>query len=97
MSNFESRIDVLKLEISKSICPYYTQYLEDRNLEKYKNDLGGFVQVLVKLPLFSILNRSQEEKDRIFELMKNEIGNVIESDLSEMYLETITLVIKKIK
>ena len=95
LDNYKDKVEILKLELKKEISPYYTTFLQDGNAEKYKDDLAEYVSMLSKLQLFGILNRNNEEKERIFELFKEEVRKVINLT-DEIYLEMITVILKKI-
>ncbi|OMJ80463.1 hypothetical protein SteCoe_19266 [Stentor coeruleus] len=96
LKEFDDKIDVVHLEVNKRICPFYTEYLETHDLSLYQDKLNNYFSVLSKLQLFSILDdKTEEEKQMIFERFQEETKKVIAADLSEVYMEIITLVIRK--
>ena len=95
LKNFEGKIEVKALEIKKSICPFYTDYVNGGSFESYQEKLLGFVSVLTKNPLFHCLqNRSLEDKERIFELIKEEILEMI--DQEEVFIYYTTVIMQKL-
>ncbi|OMJ79929.1 hypothetical protein SteCoe_19962 [Stentor coeruleus] len=95
LGNFNGKIEVLSLEMTKGICPFYTEYINGGSEDEYREKLLSFVAVLVRNPLYNCLSsRSDEEKERIYQLCKNEIVKMIDNTEVCMYYSTV--VIKKI-
>ena len=94
LENFSERIEVISVQVTKEVCPYYTQFLEDNDFEKYKDSVVKSIGMLCKLPLYSILDKPDEEKERIFELFEVELRSSIK-DSVELHLEVTTLVLRK--
>ena len=95
LDEFKEKIEVVKLEMNKEVCPFYTKFLENNNLEEYKENLMSFIAMISKLQLFSILNKTKEERERIFEIYKGELLNVI-NEADEISMHMTTLVLKRI-
>ena len=93
LESFGEKIEVISVQIRDEVCPYYTQFLQDNDFEKYKDSVVKFFGMLCKMPLYSILDKPDEEKERIFELLKVELRSCIKD--SELHADMTTLVLRK--
>jgi hypothetical protein len=92
LKNFDGKVEVKTLEIKKSICPFYTEFKNGGSFEIYKEKLQGFISVLTRNPLFHCLSsRTPEEKESIFELIKQEILETIDEQEVCIYYTTVIL------
>lgn len=80
-------------EYQKSVCPFYTDYLNGGKLEDYKTDFANMFGVFVWNMLMG-LEGSAERKENVFTQAKNEIMEAITGE--ETYLHYYTVVIQKI-
>ena len=96
LDKFSKRAKVLEFQTEKSICPYYLNYLQNKDINAYKNDLAEFIMQIINVLVETNFKRSLEEKKKILELLRNDIKRIIESDPSEQYLEFATIVLEKI-
>ena len=95
LKKFEGKVEVRSFKIEKSVCPFYIEYINGGSFEVYKEKLLGFVSVLTKNPLFHCMEgRSTEEKESVFDMIKQEILNMIDEE--EVFIYYTTLVLQKI-
>lgn len=97
LKKLENKVKIIELKMEKSICPFYLEYLKDKDIEVYKDELMQFVAQMMKVQVNTFIKRTQEEKDKIIEMLKTEIKSIIHSDPTEVYMEFTTLVLEKLK
>lgn len=89
------KVQVKYFEIKKSVCPFFVDYVNGGSFDVYKEKLLGFVSVLTKNPLFHCMEgRTNEEKEAVFEMIKEEILGMI--DQEEIFIYYTTLILEKI-
>ena len=96
LDKFKDRIEIVRLDIAKKLCPYYLDFIEDGDSEKYREKLSNTIAVLIRLPLFYVLNKSDDEKERTFEVLKELVRNAL-SESEEIYCEQVFAIIRKIR
>ena len=95
LNQISDKVEVLHLEITQDVYPYYTQFLRDRDFERYKDNLVRDVAILCKLNLFDMLSHESDgEKERIYGLFREELRNGI-TETAEIFWDITTLVLKK--
>jgi hypothetical protein len=93
LEQVKNKAEVVHFNIQKSVCPYYTEYLEDQDLEKYVNGLSGFYFVLLQHVIRKCLK--SENKDEIMKEFHLEIKNAIRNHVAETFMDIAIVVIKK--
>lgn len=95
LKKFEGKVEVKSFEIKKSICPFFTEFINGGSFQVYKEKLLGFISVLTKNPLFHCMQgRSTEEKEAVFDMIKQEILDMIDEE--EVFIYYTTLILQKI-
>ena len=94
LSRFEGKIEVKLLEETKSICPFYTEFVNGGKLEDYRKKLSGTVGTLLKGAFLATLRESDEEKERLYEKFKQELEESIGNE--EVSANYFTVIIQKL-
>jgi SAM dependent carboxyl methyltransferase len=94
LSNFRSEIEVLKLEPSKTLCPYYSKYLQDGDLEKLKENIAGWILVLCRLQIYNNISGPEEEKQKVLAAFREAVKNTVKPEMN-YYWPIINIAIKK--
>jgi hypothetical protein len=86
--------EVKFLEMEKVECPFYLEYRNGGSFEDYREKFSNFPSALMKIALFRCLKeRSDDEKERIFQDMMEEVRNLITDE--ESYILMYTAVLQK--
>ena len=97
LEGFEGRIEVIKCEHGRKNIPQYDEYLETNDIEKFVEHTKRVMRVLMKNSFLGCLERSDEEKNRIFEIAMEEAIKALEESNEMTCSEYIFVVIKKIR
>lgn len=97
LSNFNNEIEIIRLESFRSLCPYYSRYLEDKDFEKFKEDLSGAFITIASVQINSFASLTYEEKQNVIKLYRQGMKDAIKPEMTEYYWGYSTLVIRKIK
>ena len=93
LDSFSDKAEVLHFGIEKSICPYYSDYVENQDLERYVEGLSGFYFVLLQHVIRKCLKR--ENKDEVMNDFHVEIKNAIRNHVAETFIHVALVVLKK--
>lgn len=97
LDEFDGKFEVVELKEEKGLCPFYKEFLVDRDLDKYVDLLSRYFEVLMLLQLYSILPDGCD-REQAKGKMVDEIRKLIRKDPeAEMFINTISLVIRKIE
>lgn len=96
LKKFGEKIEIKKCHHGKIFFPYYEKYLHEKNLEVYKNEMKDMMRVMMRHPVLTCLERTDEEKERIFQLALEEIGNILDRGVEELYQDYMIVIIKKV-
>ena len=86
------QIEIICNEIVKTYNPYYPQFLEDNDAEKYANFFANSYGQIIR-PV--VTYHFPERYENIIEKYKEEIKNTIMSNPENIYGNAITLVFRK--
>lgn len=99
-SEWDQLLDVLKTKAKvvhfsteKSICPYYTEYLHDNDIEKLVEGVSRFYYVLIENSVKCCLKR--ENKDLTLKNFKEELKNAIRDHVAEIFFYVVVLILQK--
>jgi hypothetical protein len=96
LEEFKEEIEVIKVEEAKVLYPEYEAYLADGDLEKYKEDLMKNVAMLLKMPLFGVLDDDERIKEEAMTKLGEFMKEIIEENKdSVMYMDTMVAIIRK--
>jgi hypothetical protein len=93
LDGFKDKAEVVHFEIEKSICPYYSDYLESQEIEKYVEGLSGFYFVLLQHVIRKCLKR--ENKDEVMNEFHVEIRNAVRNHVAETFMHVALVVLRK--
>ena len=97
LEHFADKIAVKQLDLHCDACPFYQEYLQTGDINTYTEKVVAFSSALIRSALFSCLKkRNQNEKEKIFQLLRNNISRIIEDSPIEYKLYNASVVIKKI-
>ena len=96
LNNFTDKIEILRCEHGKILFPYYVEYLETKNLEEYNSNIYNMMKVMMKHPVTTCLERTDDEKNRILSLAVDDSTRMITDKLPEIFQDFIFIIIKKL-
>jgi gibberellin A4 carboxyl methyltransferase len=96
LEEFTEEIEIVKQEEVKVLYPEYENYVADGDLEKYKEGLMKSIAILLKMPLFSVLDDDEIVKEEAMKRLEEVLKELIEESRdSVMYMDTMTTLIRK--
>jgi SAM dependent carboxyl methyltransferase len=96
LEEFQNKIQILTLETVKNQSFHYNKYLQDNDVESYKESVAKAFAVLYKTTFFQSFNKPEEEIQALFDLFIEELKVILEKDIQDRPSYTITIVIKRI-
>ena len=96
LGEFSESFEVIELKEEKNVCPFYREFMEDKDLEKYVELLSRYYAVLMELQLYSILPEGSDRKAAMDKMMDEIRGLIRKEPEAEMFINTISIVLKKL-
>ena len=97
LSGFGDRIEVSKCEFGRENMPEFAEFLQTNDMEKFKNDIRRFSRVMMKNTFTNCLDRSEEEKLRIFDMVVEEAVKALDEFNDVACFEYLIVIIKKLR
>ena len=97
LHGFGDRLEVIKCEFGKENMPEFANFLQSNDVEKFRNDIRMVSKVMMKNTFMGCLERSEEEKLRIFEIAVEESVNVIAELNHTACFEYLVVIIRKLR
>lgn len=94
LDSFEGKIEVKLLEIKKSVCPFYTEFINGGELEDYRIKLSGMLGTILRNAFLRTLTGSDDQKEAVYERVKRELEQSINND--EVSMSYYTVIIQKL-
>lgn len=95
LHKLKDKVKVLHFNMEKHICPFYLEYLVDKDLKKYQDRLIRFCMQYISVQVNTFINRTEEEKLRLLGFIERDMRRLIQEEPSEQYLEFTTFTIEK--
>ena len=96
LSGFKNKIEVVKVEYGNLLFPYYEEFLETRDEAVYKEKMKSMIMVMMKNPLFSCLQRSEDEKQPILEKAIEELLIILDTNQEDVHQDYMVVIIRKL-
>lgn len=94
---FQGKIVLERCEYGKRLLPYYEEYLMTGDKEKYIEDILRMMRIMMRHPLFGCLEREEQDKERVLELVLNEIKEGIQQEVKEIYQDYNIVLFRKLE
>jgi hypothetical protein len=93
LDSVSDQVEVIEYRLSKSLCPYYLEYLNDKNYEKYIESLYGFNNALIDKMIRENLDRFG--KSHLIGDIHDEFKRLFRESKKAPFFDYVVLALKK--
>ena len=97
MDKFRGRLRMKYFNAEKSISPFYLEFQENRDLDKYKHEMSEFVLQILKVQIKGhFIRNNEQEYEEIIKSCKKTLEDVVDKNPIGYYMDFATIIIEKI-